>query len=520
MSDRDEETAEAPPSSIQAPAPGGSTSTLVDGLATVAASLAIAHVALVAGIALLRARYPFELEWMEGACADHVARVRGAGALYERPSLEHVPLLYAPLWFYVTAAAGWVVGPGLFAGRLVSIAASGATLVLLYRFASRETGSRAAGLVAAGLYASAFRLAGSWFDVGRVDALFVALIVGAAYALRFAGGWRAAVIAGALTGLAFLTKQLALVPAAALLLAALPRPRIAAAFGASAAAVGGLALLALDRMYDGWLWRIAFVLPSRHTPLGEPPPYWTHDLLASFAGPCALAAALLVGLALARRGRALWFHAAWLAGMLVAGWLGRRHPGGWDNVLLPAFAALALAGGTALGHALAFARDTLASARAERAPQGRAALAVLAALVCVASLARRLHDPRASLPTAADRAANERVDAAIRAADGEVLVLSHGGWSDRHDRGRFLHLIAWLDLWRADPELFDEVTAELKSALDAGRFAALVLDSPYLVRHVGVAPRYAPARELQEDDAGWPITGRRTRPETLYLPSK
>ena len=44
-----------------------------------------------------RILYPHELEWMEGALADHAARVYEGLPLYCEPSAEHVPFLYSPL---------------------------------------------------------------------------------------------------------------------------------------------------------------------------------------------------------------------------------------------------------------------------------------------------------------------------------------------------------------------------------------------------------------------------------------
>ena len=51
----------------------------------------------------VRVQYPHELEWMEGALADHAARVRDGLPLYCEPTAEHVPFLYSPLLFWLGA---------------------------------------------------------------------------------------------------------------------------------------------------------------------------------------------------------------------------------------------------------------------------------------------------------------------------------------------------------------------------------------------------------------------------------
>ena len=54
---------------------------------------AAASIALYAGIAILRMRYPFELEWMEGGMVDHVGRLLSGRPWYAKPSLYFVSYL-------------------------------------------------------------------------------------------------------------------------------------------------------------------------------------------------------------------------------------------------------------------------------------------------------------------------------------------------------------------------------------------------------------------------------------------
>ncbi len=78
----------------------------------VLASLGLAYLALYLLLVWLRVRHPFELEWMEGACVDHVLRVLSGRPLYTEPRLEWVPFIYTPLFYYVSAAVAKVVGAG------------------------------------------------------------------------------------------------------------------------------------------------------------------------------------------------------------------------------------------------------------------------------------------------------------------------------------------------------------------------------------------------------------------------
>ncbi|MEM7307818.1 MAG: glycosyltransferase family 39 protein [Planctomycetota bacterium] len=484
-------------------------------LEALAALAATAFALLFFVLAALRARYPYELEWMEGACVDHVARILSTGRLYEPPSIEFVPYLYAPLYFYVSAGLSAVLGPGFLAPRLVSIAAVAGVFALMERWVRRETHARYAGLVAAGVFAATFRASGAWFDLVRVDSLFLLLVLGGAYALRFGAGMRSAVAAGALLGLAVLTKQTGVLLAAALALGALPRWRRSAAFAAVAAAVAGLGGLAFELGHDGWFSYYVFSLPAGHSLAEEGRlDFWTHDLGGHVPVAAALALALLAGLAGRRSFAPLAFYGALFAGALGASWSSRLHPGGYDNVLIPAFAVLALGAGLAAGHV----------ARAARAEGGGSGLARTAALLVpvavLAQLALLRYDPSAQVPRAADREAGDRLVERLRSIEGEVFIPSHGYLAAAAGKSPHVHLMALLDVVRAEDKAPGEaLKEEIRAALRARRFGALLLDSPYFVRNYGAGQYYRKVEDVLGDEDGfWPVTGRATRPVHLYLP--
>ena len=130
-------------------------------------------------VALRRLDYPFALEQLEGNSLVEVHRILAGQALYPAPSVGYVPDGYPPLYFYVSAAVARVFGASYLSLRLVSLASSLACFALLARLVQRETGSIAAGTGAAGVFAATYFAAGDWLDIGRVDSLFLALSIGA-----------------------------------------------------------------------------------------------------------------------------------------------------------------------------------------------------------------------------------------------------------------------------------------------------------------------------------------------------
>ena len=154
-------------------------------LRVAAALLGLAVIGGYLGIALARLGYPFPLEVLESNSLVEVHRILAGQPLYAAPTVSYVPDGYPPLYFAVSAAAASVLGQSYLALRLVSLVSSLACFAIVARLVQRETASAAAGLAAAGLLAATYFATGTWFDVARVDSLFLALSVAGLYAARW-----------------------------------------------------------------------------------------------------------------------------------------------------------------------------------------------------------------------------------------------------------------------------------------------------------------------------------------------
>ena len=200
-----------------------------------------------------RVGYPFELDWMEGGSVELAARAAAGHSLYVAPSLSFVGWTYPPLYYWTAAAVAKLTGVGFLPLRLVSLTASVVSMATLAWMVWRETGDRVAGIVAAGLFAATFRISGAWFDVGRVDSLFLALTLLALACGRWATGVRGGIGLGILAFLAFFTKQsalLALLPA--LVYLALTRRRVGIPALVTVLALVLVSTAVLDAATDGW----------------------------------------------------------------------------------------------------------------------------------------------------------------------------------------------------------------------------------------------------------------------------
>ena len=347
----------------------------------------------------------------------HAGRLAEGRPLYAPPSLEFVAFAYPPLQPALVAAVSTPFGLDYASGRAVSIAGYLLALACAYGFLRDVRTPRTIAIGGLAVSAAAFGPTGAWYDLVRIDSVWLGLVTAGLWA-----AWRArsssltAVIAGVLLAASLFTKQTAApfigIAVLALLVA---RPRRGLVMGATVAAVTAVAIVLLQEATAGWFWRIAFGLHQRND--FDP---WLGFVRAPLRvvlllGP-ALAfvpLALTFGRARARLAPpgdagygALLATLAIFAAAMVATIRGAGPPWGYANAFIPAL----------------FFGGILLAVAAARLPTGRAAAAapwLLALSVAVApgglvwaadrawpqaGLALPVgYDPRAFVPTAEDR---------------------------------------------------------------------------------------------------------------------
>jgi glycosyl transferase family 87 len=382
--------------------------------------LAAASYILAAGYVVARRfNFPFELEWMEGGSLVQVLRILHGQPLYTPPSLEYVPYIYPPLYFYVSAMMAWLTGIHWFSSlRLVSIAATLATGFLIYRLVYLETASHYWAFISAGLFGAAFRESGFWFDIARVDMLFTFLFLAGTYALTRPGRFHFA-LAGALFALAFYTKQTMAGPAVAIFvyLLLLRRWRSACELGITFAGISAVLFFIENSRSDGWYSFYVFYLPSLHR-------FFEPAWVALFVAASKIAGILLIALPLAflplvtQPGKALQSSHRQLAFVvllaLAISWIGLAQPGGAKNTILPALATVPILAG--LGGAW------LESQREARMPKVVLPVSYFLLLLQFVYLG---FDVSGHIPTQEEARAGKQLVASMAATPGEVLAPYH-----------------------------------------------------------------------------------------------
>ncbi|HEV2473253.1 MAG TPA: glycosyltransferase family 39 protein, partial [Chthonomonadales bacterium] len=460
--------------------------------------------------------YPFELEWIGGAMLDHCKRVLMHLPLYTAPGPGWFPYEYPPLYTWLCAwIMEWTGGPSFVPMRLVSILSTIGCAWLLYAWCRRACGSTIWSIAAAGLFLASYRFTGAFYDIERLDMLFLFLSFLGCYLLarslpaepvsasaspgteRSAGGESLWVVLAALAfALAFLTKQQAILftAAGAAALAWGRRWVSVSLFLAVSFFACAIPVWALNSSSHGWFLYYCFRVPLSNGVHGELAYRFFEEDLPLFAPVI-----VLLGLSLWRSrmgnpsggssGAAprqlggqrplIWLMtAAGLVGALIS----RSHWGGYENVLMTGYALLGLAA------AVAAARLRLPGLLA---PAYGLALAQLAALA---------YRPGAQLPTRAGEAAGRQMRRQIAALSraGPVLYLDHGDFTDPP---RF-QIMALHDVAATEKR----VPQSIETALRLRCFAAIVSDAKPDPHDDWLSRYYQPERCLHLSTT-WCVTG-------------
>jgi hypothetical protein len=299
-------------------------------------------------VALYSIDFPFSIEWMEGHVMATIQQVANGKPVYQEPSLEYVPFIYTPLYYYVCAALGKFTEIDFWSARLVSISATLGIAAVFYCWLKEQGGSHLHGIIAAGLYFACYDLSSRWYDLARVDSLFVFSLVLSFYIFFCYQSRVAATICGLSVAAAFFTKQSALIACLPLLIAGVMYKREFSIFALATALLSiGIGCFALNAYSDGWFAFYTFEIPAGHPAdqrLVEG--FWHNDIMHFIM--LMIAYGWLIFLQRKSKSNDSLFSAAMLLGCIAASYLSRIHWGGHVNVLMPMFAGFAYAGAIAL----------------------------------------------------------------------------------------------------------------------------------------------------------------------------
>ena len=496
---------------------------------------AILYLVVYIVIACKRMNYPYELDWMEGAFVDHVKRILAGKQLYVEPSLEFTPYFYTPLYFYISAGVAKILGIGFLPLRLVSFVSSIGCFGLIFQFVRRETKSIFCAILSAGFYAATFKISGTWFDLARLDSLFLFFVLASIYLLRFRRDARAIVFAALLMFLAFLTKQSGLLIALSLsVYGFLVYDRWSRfLFPVTFLLMLGISTAILNWISDGWYYYYVFDLPTQHRIVKSMIwGFWRYDILVPLAIALGLSLAFLIYQFSKDKTDGFIFFALLFIGMIGSSWLSRMHSGSWVNVLFPAYAAMALFFGLGLQgllseHLYFSAAPQLQSSRDENNPVlERKFTGLFFLIISIFQFLLLLYKPTAYIPTRADAEAGDAFVRLLKDIKGELFISYPGFLPTLAGKSYYSDGGAIGDIFRGkDEELKTKLKANIIEAVRSKQFQTIItssqcfgffINSPSFVEEI--KKHYVDKGPIFEDQTVFfHVTGGRVRPGRLFV---
>ncbi len=466
--------------------------------------------------ALPRTAYPYDLDFIEDAMLLQAWRVAEHQPVYLPPNADFAPQVYMPLYTWL---GGWLfrlTGPAFWPLRGLSLAATTVIALLLVTLGRRVGAGWAVAWAGAGLFLAGYRLNGGWYELARVDTLYVALALGGMTVAIFGRNpTRRLLLAGLLLALSTLTKQnalfLGLVLGVYLLWVEGGRAwRYWLLFLGLTGSVAAWQQLSTHGWFSYYVIHIAYASPVE---LGR---VWA-SLRREFLGAMGILTLGWLGGSLfwlLRSDRRAHPWPLFIGAALFVSLSGRASVGGNLNNLIPGYAFLCLA------PALVAADCRRLSARRQAwvLPALTVALVGQFALTLVNPM--RGYTPAQFRPTPAMRAAGDALVARLRQVDGDVWVMLHPFYALLAGKAPGVHIqTLWHARERGELPLPDDLAARLHD-----RAYALIIsdDTYYFERDPALLAllnaTYQVVGTLPADESPPTLSGVRVRPKLIYAP--
>lgn len=480
---------------------------------------AILYVVVYLVVVFYRIRYPFELMWQEGAAVDHVRKILSDYKYYVRPSLEFVPSIYTPLYFYFSAVVSSIIGVGFMPLRFVSFISSIGNFLIIYLIVKRETDNTFSGIIASCLFAATFEISGAWFDLARADSLSLLFLLTALYFIRFKVSLKSYIFAGVLISLSFLTKQTALIVSLPVMLYPfIVNRRYSIIFISTTIFILIVSTIFLEYIHDGWYTYYIFLASDLPLIKSRFISFWTKDLFSTLPIACILSLYYLIYTFFqhsdsSKKDFLFYFLAA--SSMIGISWGIRLFSGAWLNDLIPAYAIISIMSG------LASHRLLESALRVSQTKQKFMEICIYLVLIIQFVSPSLMYNPLRQVPTKKDLEAGKSFINKMMQIEGEIFMNFHGYLPVLAGKKSYANQMGMRDVLASDKksQVRIELLNEIRHAMREKKFAAIIIDS--------FEPWYPPDMEkyyikkekiFSDDTVFYPVVAMKTRPEFIYVP--
>ena len=463
-----------------------------------------------------RIALPFVFDWGESAGLNQISRILSRNDLYVEPTLEFSPLVYTPFYYYLSAGFALLINDTLLAGRIISVLALIACAGMIGSLIHKETENVLLSWISAMSFVACFSLSDGFYDLLRVDSLYVFLVLIAFSVMRWANRRLSYLFAGILIAAGFFTKQsfiIALFPLIIYLIIA--RGKVAWWMVAAGLTAVIIPLVLINYGSDQWFLYYIFDLPREHGySLISALNFWVGDTFRPLGITIAFNVVYLMafiptngqGLSLggingeindknpSSEAKEVWrVYGLFIAGAAAAAWITRSSNGGGANNVMVFYAALAM--GFGLGA------DMIINTHwAQKNDWNYGFIIILISIQFIGLV----YNPFRFLPRQEEVIANASIINRIERSEKKILIPYRSHLAEKYGHGPQIHIV---NLFELTGYFKGEVQAEGYLLVDQIRnnicwqeYGVIVLDQPVPWFDDQLALAYYLDEEIAEQD--------------------
>lgn len=425
-------------------------------------------------LSISRISYPYGLEGMEGTHLIEVHRILNNQQLYTSPSLDFVPLIYPPLYFYLSVILSKIVGFGFFPLRLLSLVATIGCVALIFVLVFKETKNSFSAVISSGLFLATYNLTDSWFDLARIDMVFVFFLMLGVFFVRYYTNTKGAIISGLVLSFCLLTKQTAFIFILPLLIytAVFRTIKYSLIITGTFLFFSITTLLLINTSSSGWLYYYLFNLPqNHHISLYSSLTFWLNDILKP------LGIAIIIGLFYffhrqkENNSKNETFYLIIFLSFLLGSWIARSNIGGAGNTLIPAYLVISILFGFGINRVVMFIDKCFSK---------KEIMQLYIQIIILIQFVTLVYNPFSLMPTENHKNSMDRIINEIEKTPGEVFIPSHNYLSLMSGKKPYMNTFALYEFTGnyggIVSLLGDEILMELDNALVRKDFDLIITD--------------------------------------------
>lgn len=462
-------------------------------------------------IVMERINYPFDLEWMEGGSALHVQRILDKKPLYAKPSVDFTPYIYTPLYYYLSSMVSRMIGNGYASLRIISFFSSIGCFILIFLISYRKTKSYYFSFLAPCMFAATYPLSGSWFDLARVDMLFLFLLLGSIYTYESKNPVLRSFASPLLMFLSFFAKQTAMIGAVVFSINSLIlRKRYERIF--FPLIFFGLLIfstIAMNIISDGWYSYYVFKLPRYHGIVKSMifKGFWIENIIRYLGIAFYFCMVSFLKRKTNEHEPERYFNdVSIFGGLALTSWFAMMHAGSYMNAFMPIYTVIAIY--FCIGVWMAIKRFG-----------GIITIRLFLFMAIFFQFLNLSYEKERYVPKMEDREYGEKIINVISRIRGEVYCPDHPWYLAMAGKEPQAPTMAVIDVLRSAEfrSARKDLEEEIKRAIENGKYTALLMDFPQPILPVS---RFEKKYKLINNNLVLhyfePVTGWKRKPRYLY----